>query len=363
MTEEQPSHNTELRHEQNPEMFHHAPKPKKNKWLVFAAFTGSGCLLLIIFFFLFMMMLGSIFAGLKEDPSQTGLIEKNVYSPETDLKSKNKIAVISVAGIIADGKGSGSPDVIMTQLYLAQKDEDVKAVILEVNSPGGGVGASDAIYNAILTFKKSSGKPVIVFMKSLAASGGYYISAPADRIIATPTTITGSIGVILALWNAKKLLEDKIGIKMELYTSGENKDLMSPVRERGDDEKVLIKQGIGEMFERFKAIVKEHRKIDPANEKAIFDGRTFIAGEAHKLGLVDELGYFNDAIKQAKKLANISAAKVVRYSARTGLFGQMFQPFGKNEIKVNLNLPTPFSVGSGYMYIHPDYITDQNTGE
>jgi protease IV len=222
----------------------------------------------------------------------------------TSLSSgmKGRIAVVNVTGPIVDSKG------VIEEMKGYVKDVSVKAIVLRVDSPGGGVAASQEIYEQVK--RAAEKKKVIVSMGSVAASGGYYIAAPADVIIANPGTITGSIGVIMVVPNLKGLL-DKVGIKTEVVKSGRLKDLASVFRGIGPEERQIIQGVMNDVHDQFIKAVAEGRKMDVKNVRSIADGRIFSGSQALKLGLVDELGDMEAAIKKAATLAGIQGEPVV----------------------------------------------------
>lgn len=215
------------------------------------------------------------------------------------------VAIIRVSGVLVPGESSsvngasGSATVVRI-IKEAQADPDVKAIVLRVDSPGGGVVASDEIHHALAQVNK----PIVVTMGSLAASGGYYISAPADYIYATPHTLTGSIGVISTFVSADDLLEE-YGVDVVVLTTGEYKDTGSLYRDMTESD-IAYWQGIlDETYDGFVNIVVEGRGISEQDVLALADGRVFTGTEAVELGLVDEIGYFEDAIARAADLGGI----------------------------------------------------------
>ena len=217
------------------------------------------------------------------------------------------VAVIRVEGVIASGEstpfGGGATagaKTIIANIEKAKNDKDVKAILLAVDSPGGGVNASDQIYHAL----KNAGKPVVVIMGDVAASGGYYISMASDWIIANPNTLTGSIGVISEFPNAAGLL-DKVGVQLVVITSGPRKDIGSPYREMTDDERAYWKKIIDETYASFVAIVAEGRRMTVDEVKPLADGGVFTGRQALDLKLVDQLGYEEDAVAKAAELGGI----------------------------------------------------------
>ncbi len=277
--------------------------------------------------------------------------------------SANRIAVVDVSGIITgeyiDRSGHNMVSLIKDSLAAAKDEDSVKAVILKVDSPGGEVLASDSIYKAVADFQKKSGKPVIAAMGGLAASGGYYVSAPCRWIVAHEMTITGSIGVIMHTYNYRGLM-DKVGVMPEVFKSGKFKDMLSGEKEPGDtlpEERQMIQSLIDETFGRFKAIVAEGRlRANNENSKAnetgrklvsnwqeLADGRILSGRQAYESGFVDELGDFDAAVKRAQKLANISDANLIRYVEPVD-FSSLFRLFGKTEapvLKIDLGFDLP----------------------
>lgn len=240
-----------------------------------------------------------------------------------------KIAVLPVNGAIIDDVGGGllatqgaTPDDAQSQLDQAADDESVRAIILEVNSPGGGLVASDEIHNSVVQFKEETDKPVVVSMGSSAASGGYYISAPADSIVAHPATITGSIGVILSYTRYGEALE-QFGLEQEVFKSGEFKDIASPNREPTEEEQQILQDYIEEGYDQFVNVIVEGRDLPEDEVREIGDGRIYTGQQAQDLGLVDEVGDLEDAAGIARDLADIEEAEVVRYEDTPGLFDSL----------------------------------------
>ncbi|MFH1227721.1 MAG: signal peptide peptidase SppA [Planctomycetota bacterium] len=242
-----------------------------------------------------------------------------------------KILYITVAGpIIRDmstsifGQKSDPVTMVAESLEMAKKNYDIKAIILEVNSPGGGITESDQIYNDLMRFKKARPEvKIVTSMDSVAASGGYYISMASDRIVARPTTITGSIGVIMGMLNIEELFK-KIGVTQIIFKSGAKKDMFSSTREMSEEEEEIAQALITEMYDRFVNIVVSGRKnLDKEKILKLADGRIYTGQQALENGLIDELGDFNDAFEITKKLAGLTDARVVRYKKRWS-FGEMF---------------------------------------
>ena len=218
------------------------------------------------------------------------------------LKTSPKIAVIDVKGVISDYT------TVIDNIQKAQNDPSIKAVVLAVDSPGGSVGAAQEIYSAVEKLRKH--KPVVVSMGNVAASGGYYISVPANVIYANPGTITGSIGVIIQHVNVSKVL-DKLGIKVENIKSGKNKDILFPNNSLTQQQKKLIMETIQDVYNQFLEDIVKYRPISMETLKKYADGRIFTGRQAKKIKLVDRLGNIQDAIDEAKNLSGLKGKKVM----------------------------------------------------
>ncbi len=209
----------------------------------------------------------------------------------------DKIALVKIEGLIA------TSEKIIEELGDYTDDSSIKAIVIRVDSPGGGVVASQEIYNAVKKAKKS-GKKVVISMGSVAASGGYYLAAPADKIVANPGTLTGSIGVIMEFATIEKLLE-KIGVKGMVIKAGEYKDMGSPFRDMTAQEKKLLQSVMDDVHAQFIQAVAEGRGLPLATVQAIADGRIFTGRQAMDLKLVDQLGDLEESIQAAADLAGI----------------------------------------------------------
>lgn len=302
---------------------------KKKKPTSFWVATILGILLLLSALVNFILL---ITLAITFSPSEVSdeLSRYNEVFVTGSPKATNKILRISVSGVLYEGEEifGGHYDtvkLVINSLKKAKSDNDIKAVIFHINSPGGGITECDQIYNEILRFKESRPNvPIIVSMDKVAASGGYYISTLADKIIARPTTITGSIGVIAHLINVEGLSE-KIGLKSEVIKSGDKKDLGSAWRKMTAEERAIFQEIINEMYQRFVKIVVDGRKnLNRETVLKLADGRIYTGEQALKNGLIDELGDFEDSIKSAKKLANLSEARVVEYKKKKGFLEELF---------------------------------------
>jgi protease-4 len=245
--------------------------------------------------------------------SSGGMVEKSLNYG--NKKSDDKIAVISVNGQIAgDGSalaGTGMVNAISKQLRKATKDSTVKAVVIEMNSPGGGLTASDIIHHEVLAVK-AAGKPVVVHVNGLAASGGYYISAPADYIISNPTAMIGSIGVIMMRFELIDLMK-KIGVNADPIKSTKMKDLGSGFRPLYPEERQFFLDMIATFQHRFVTIISEGRKIPEAQVFEMASGLIWTADQAKEKKLIDEVGYFETALDKARDLAGLKEAQYFKY--------------------------------------------------
>jgi protease-4 len=245
---------------------------------------------LLAFFFVLLFVIGQYVSG----------------SGSRKFSFGDKIAVVEIRGLITQSQG------IIEELHQFNDDEGVKAIILRIDSPGGGVGPSQEIYREVLKIKSNKKKKVITSMGSVAASGGYYIASASDLIVANPGTITGSIGVLMEFTNIEELFR-KIGIKGVVLKSGEHKDIGSPFREMTPEEKRLIQSVIDNVHQQFIQAVADGRKIDRLKVAQVADGRILTGEQAKQLGLVDQLGNLQDAIDTAAKMVGIEGKPVVLY--------------------------------------------------
>ncbi|EMI61716.1 signal peptide peptidase SppA [Leptospira noguchii] len=241
-------------------------------------------------------------------PSKTADLREKLISGQNE----DKILIIPIDGVISDeGEKNffgGQEDSILVgvkkQLELAELDPEIKAIILKINSPGGSVTASDIIYREILQFKAKKKIPVVSLFMDTAASGAYYISMATDLLIAHPTSVTGSIGVILSGINVKEGL-DKLGVKDQSIRSGGNKTIGSPLEELSPEQRKLLQSIVDDLFEKFFDIVKKGRPgKNPSELRKIADGRIFTASQALQHGLIDKIGYFDNAVQETMALPN-----------------------------------------------------------
>ena len=246
--------------------------------------------------------------------------EKVVVSGGAD-----RIAHIDLEGVISGSSGGAGPSITETlqaHLRKALGDSKVRAIVVRINSPGGEVTASDRLYHLIREANKS--KPVVAYMDSIAASGGYYAACGARKILAHPTTLTGSIGVIIAGIDYSELL-DKVGVSMESYKSGKFKDMLSGARPPSEEEKAYVNAMVRETYERFLEVVSTSRgkTVDQLRDSDLADGRIYSGKVALEKGMVDGNGFIEDAYAEAMNLAGISNATVVRYQSQFGILGAL----------------------------------------
>ena len=340
------------------------PRPARTgsgwRWIALLALLGAGGMAVLL---VLSLMTGSA-GGASPRPG-----DHLVESVLEDNGSRNKIAVLSVEGIISgQALGPSSPglvDLIQLQLDRIRDDDAVRAVVLRVDSPGGEVLASDEIYRAISRFLEETEIPVVASMGSLAASGGYYVSAPCRWIVANELTMTGSIGVIFHSYNYRELM-DKVGVRPMVTKSGRLKDMLSGDKRPEDilpEESQIMEAMILESFDRFKEVIRtgreraarlndgQGRPLAPDWE-GIADGRIVSGRTALEKGLVDELGNFETAVERAQKLAGIDDANLVAFETPLS-FLSMFRLFGRapaGAVKVDLGLGVLPRLPTGRMY-------------
>ncbi len=237
-----------------------------------------------------------------------------------------KILMIDVSGLITEKSGSGpfgsSEDIvarIKEEMTMAAEDKQIKALLLRINSPGGTVTASDVLYHELTAFKARRKIPIVAVIMDVGTSGGYYVASAADRIVVHPTSVTGSVGVIMLRVNAEGLLQ-KIGVAAATITSGAKKDLGSPFRPMSEEEREIFQTMINGFQARFLEVVTRSRSgLTPERLTLITDGRVLTGPQAVQVGLADQIGYLDDGIAAARQLAGIADARVVIY-ARPGAY-------------------------------------------
>jgi protease-4 len=312
-------------------------------WLMLAAFV-TGCSPLT-------MTLGG-------RPEQALMLE--VVSRDGHVGS-SRVAIVDVSGTLLNsdagllGSGENPVSVFTEQLQAAGSDPAVVAVLIRVNSPGGTVTASDAMYREVVRFKQHTRKPVVVLMMDVAASGGYYLACAGDHIIAYPTTVTGSIGVIMQTVSLRQAL-DSIGVRTEAIVSGPNKATGSMFETLQPAQRALLQAMVDEFYGNFVNIVTTNRPgISPENLKMITDGRVFTGRQAVELGLVDELGDIHDAIRIAAERGGAEHVDVVRYRRamqRAGtVYGQSPTPVTTQINLAQINIDGTADNGAVFYYI------------
>jgi len=276
---------------------------KRTGWRIFLGVVLALSVLANIVLFLILIGVVTAFVAGQEETFGEEIIRDG---PRTA-----KIAVINVQGII----DSEQAEDVHRQIKSAQEDKHVKGLILRVNSPGGTISGSDQICHEIKTYRQTEEKPVVAFMQTVAASGGYYVSVACDEIVAEPTAITGSIGVIAGHFVLQGLLEEKLGIKPAIVKSGEKKDWPSPFKPFTEEQRQYMQDKlITPAYERFVQIVDDGREsLTLADVRRLADGSIYGAKEALDEKLIDKIGYLDEAIEEVKSLAEIKKARVVEY--------------------------------------------------
>jgi protease IV len=275
----------------------------------------------LILFGLFVMILSGCFKPkITIFPDTTEPLREHTL----EGKGKGKVLLLPVQGFISEsprgglfGKKPSTVEEVKSQLRKAEKAKDIKAVLLQVDSPGGTVTAGDMLYHELKAFKERTGAKLVAVLMGVGASGGYYISLPADYIMAHPTTIVGSIGVVFLDPKVSGLL-DKVGVEVEVTKSGRNKDMGSPFRASTPEEKEIVRGLVDVMARRFLELVAVHRRLDAQALEEVSTARIYLGQEALRLGLVDKVGYLDDALAKARELANLPHdAKLVVYRRST----------------------------------------------
>ena len=287
---------------------------RSRKGWIIGGVVAAGLLVLILATIGLVLVVGSGEGGGGVAASPETFEEEYVSGEGSD-----EVAVIPVEGVIssADSGVAGavpatSPEGMRDALMQAEEDDDVKAVVLEINSPGGGVTESERMYQDILDFKESSDKPVLASMGATAASGGYYIATAADEILAGETTLTGSLGVILQLPNLTEAA-DKIGFEQNIVKSGKFKDMGSQFRDITPEEREIFQEIVDENYDEFVEVIVEGRDLPEERVRELADGRIYSGKQAEELNLVDSVGDLEEAAKNARERADVGEATVVRY--------------------------------------------------
>jgi len=273
-------------------------------------------------------LLAALFSGSRAGGSDYPVDEYPSFEEVWSYGSgTSKVALIELTGVIMPGRRERfigyEPDMVeavLSRIRAATVDSAVQAILLEVDSPGGAVTASDEIYTALKRFKEEDeGRTVMVFVRSLGASGAYYAAMAGDYIMAEPTAIVGSVGVIMQTLNIKGLA-DWAGVSSVTIASGENKDLLNPFEAVNPEHVAMLQELVDGMQERFASIVETSRGLE---SRELLDGRVFSARQALEAGLLDDIGYFPDAVEALKQLLGVEDLYMVRYRQETGLFDML----------------------------------------
>jgi protease-4 len=281
-----------------------------------------------------------------------------------------KVAIVDIEGTISNsrkstlfGEGENMMALTVEKLQKAAADPKVKAVVLRINSPGGTITASDILYREVLKVRQGdeakgyAGKPVVAAMMDIAASGGYYVACGADEIVAEPTSVTGSIGVVMLTYNVKGLF-DKVGVSTDAIKSGPMKDASSPFRPMKPEERQLFQSMITEYYENFLTVVAASRtKLSKDEIRKLADGRIYTGRQACSLGLVDEIGGLEDAIENAKARACIHKARVIMYDRPAGYRGTIYsesehvKPEVSQNGLINVQIPEFLQQQGAFLYL------------
>ena len=337
----------------------HHPAPRRRSvwpWVIFTAVLfGVGLFVLVIIGFF-----SALATGLKEGPSFSG---KSARLNKTVIRSgsSEQIAHIDLEGVITASQSRGANSMVddfRELVEAAVSDDSVKAIVIRINSPGGEVTASDRLHRIIQ--QADQRKPVVAYLDTIAASGGYYAACGSRHIIAHPTTFTGSIGVIMQSMKYRDLFE-KVGVSMEVYKSGELKDLLSGMRETSPEEIALVNTLVQETYTRFLEVVAANRSksVEELRASSMTDGRIFSGSQALAAGMVDGNGFVDDAYEHAMELGGAKGASIIRYTPRIRIFdvfsqlGAAAEPASRLEIDVSERLLPNLQPGVP-LYLHAD---------
>ncbi len=276
--------------------------------------------------------------------------------------SQPKILIVEVEGMLTNASSGGllqpteNPvSKFAQELDRAAKDPQIKAVVLRINSPGGTVTASDTMHHLVIAYKNKTHKPVVAATQEIAASGGYYVALSADKIVAHPTSVIGSIGVIFNTFDLEGTMS-KIGVRNEAVKSGPLKDMASPLHKLSDAERAVMQSMVDDYYARFVSILRAHRPItDEKTLALVTDGRVFTGEQAKTLGLVDQTGQLDDAITLAQQLGHAPDAKVILYKRPYGYSGSIYADSSTPAPRADvLKLELPFArpaLPTGFYYL------------
>jgi len=313
---------------------------------------------LLLLMLLFMLFNGCTLFNINVTPSMGPLKEKTV-SGEGD----GKVLLIDIKGAITNKKqvsalgvemDVGLVDRVREILKKAENDDDIKGLILRINTPGGTVTSSDIIYHEIKAFKERKKIKVYAVVMDLAASGGYYVAQAADRIMVHPTSLTGSIGVIALKMNLSGLME-KVGVDFEVVKSGDHKDFLSPFRALTKDERLIFQETIDNLHQRFVSTIEENRKQLNRDEiQKLADGRIYTSQQALDAKLIDQIAYMDEAEEFVKKDLGLDELRLVIYHRagqyKSNIYSSPPLPPSINFNFVNLNF-IPETPGPNFMYL------------
>jgi protease IV len=261
--------------------------------------------------------------------SNTNELEEVTVAPGKGF-SPSKVAIIEVEGMLINARSGGflqptenKLSLFTQQMDRAANDPSVKAVVLRINSPGGTVVCSDTMYEMVRTFRAKTHKPVVADTQEVAASGAYYVACGCDKIVAHPTSLVGSIGVIFEEFEVTGLMQ-KVGVKSNAITSGPHKEMGSPFKKLEPDERAIMQHMVDEFYARFKGVVMDSRHISDENVKDATDGRVFSGAEAQRIGLVDQIGLLDDALDLARDMGHAPGAEVIMYKRPFGYSGSIY---------------------------------------
>jgi len=290
---------------------------------------------------------------------------------ETEVESargwfvKEKILLVDISGFLSSeekrgllGSSKNVVDELKEILRKAEQDSRIKAVVLRINTPGGGVTTSDIIYNELKSFRERTGTPIIVEMMGMATSGGYYIAMAADRIFAHPTTLTGNIGVV-SVFPRLEELTSKIGVDIRVIKSGDKKDIGSMWRDFSPEEKQILQSLIDDYYEQFISRVIENRaNLDKERIRELADGRVFTARQALEAGLIDGIAYLPETLCAARELAGIRDSSVVMYKRAYEYKENIYSATGKiiPHVSGNTQIGLINVGGKGFPFSGPEFL-------
>ncbi len=288
-------------------------------------------------------------------------LRETVVASDSGLFVRDKVVIVDLDGIILNNRHRGLLDweenpvsLFIEKIDKAEADDSVKALVVRINSPGGSVTASDILYHRLVRFRQARKVPVIAMIEDLGASGGYYLACGADSILAHPTSVTGSIGVIVQAFSLQGTMK-LIGVEAKAVTSGQHKDMLSPFKPLDPKDMAIVQAMVDDFYGRFVKVVVANRCSDQAGKKLtqdqvkkLCDGRVYTGQQALDAGLIDALGYMNDAILLAKKRSGASRVKVVLYDRPMGYNANFYSqaPVPAAQFNLfNLNVPDLLAAG------------------